>query len=100
MASTIWRGRLSFGLVSIPVRIYKAARRERVRFRQVFRPESAPIPPENSKIHSISRHFEPETAPKSPSEPPPQPIETVERVRNLPVADTAETPVERPQILK
>src|SRR5579872_5419935 len=36
MAATIWRGRLVFGLVSIPVRLHKAARRERVQFHNVY----------------------------------------------------------------
>jgi non-homologous end joining protein Ku len=30
MASTIWKGQLAFGLVSFPVRLQKAARRERI----------------------------------------------------------------------
>lgn len=37
MPSTVWKGQLSFGLVSIPVRIYKAARAEKIRFRQLHR---------------------------------------------------------------
>src|SRR6185437_7837931 len=49
MASTVWRGRLAFGMVAIPVRLYKAARRERLRFHKVYRqparsPESEPLP--------------------------------------------------------
>jgi DNA end-binding protein Ku len=38
MASTVWRGRIAFGMVAIPVRLHKAARRERIRFHQVYRP--------------------------------------------------------------
>src|SRR3977135_2536972 len=34
MAANVWRGRITFGLVSIPVRLVKAARRERTRFRR------------------------------------------------------------------
>ena len=44
MAASAWRGRITFGLVSIPVRLVKAARRERTRFRRVQRlqaPDSA-----------------------------------------------------------
>src|SRR4030095_747524 len=37
MAASIWRGRITFGLVSIPVRLVKAVRRERTRFRRVQR---------------------------------------------------------------
>jgi DNA end-binding protein Ku len=37
MASTTWRGHLSFGLVSIPLKLYPAARAKRVEFHQVHR---------------------------------------------------------------
>lgn len=56
MASTIWKGRLNFGLVSIPIKLSRAARAEKVhmhklqratgsRVRQVFVP-AAPAPDE------------------------------------------------------
>jgi DNA end-binding protein Ku len=56
MASTIWKGRLNFGLVSIPIKLTRAARAEKVhmhkvqrttgaRVRQVFVPTAAPIEP-------------------------------------------------------
>src|SRR3954454_9930713 len=35
MATSVWRGHLTFGLVSIPVKLYRAARAEKVGFRQV-----------------------------------------------------------------
>src|SRR5437763_6288997 len=41
MAASVWRGRITFGLVSIPVRLVKAARRERTRFRRVQRQQAA-----------------------------------------------------------
>lgn len=37
MASTVWRGYITFGLISIPVRLFRAARAERVRLRRVYR---------------------------------------------------------------
>ena len=37
MASTVWKGHLTFGLVSIPVRLVRAARAERVPLRQLYR---------------------------------------------------------------
>ncbi|MEO7143199.1 MAG: Ku protein [Bryobacteraceae bacterium] len=37
MASTVWKGYISFGLISIPVRLYAAARDERVSFHQIHR---------------------------------------------------------------
>ena len=39
MVTTVWKGHLTFGLVSIPVRLFRAARRERVSFHQLYRPE-------------------------------------------------------------
>lgn len=35
MASTVWRGYLTFGLVSLPVRLFRAARPERIQLRQI-----------------------------------------------------------------
>lgn len=35
MASTIWKGHITFGLVSIPVKLVRAARAEKVSFRQL-----------------------------------------------------------------
>src|SRR6476469_1948597 len=39
MASTVWRGFITFGLVSVPVRLYRAARAERVSLRRLYRTE-------------------------------------------------------------
>lgn len=103
MAATVWRGRLAFGMVSIPVRLYKAARRDRIRFHHVYR-RSASNEPESedaerttpagpapvAKIHEI-----PKPAPEAPPEPP-----TVTRVRNVPVDASTQTPLEAPRILK
>jgi len=38
MASTIWKGYITFGLISIPVRLFAAARTERVSFNQIHEP--------------------------------------------------------------
>jgi DNA end-binding protein Ku len=50
MATSVWRGHISFGLVSIPVRLFKAARAERVKLREVYtvtrEPEPEPEPEE------------------------------------------------------
>ncbi len=42
MASTVWRGFLTFGLISIPVRLFRAARAERISFRRVYRASAEP----------------------------------------------------------
>jgi DNA end-binding protein Ku len=39
MPVTVWKGQLTFGLVSIPIRIVRAARQERIRFTHVYRAE-------------------------------------------------------------
>lgn len=109
MAASVWRGRLAFGMVSIPVRLYKAARRERIRFRHVYRPaelgeserdttgdEAPEIPMARGKVHEL-----PKRAPL-PDEPAPEavPDDTVARVRNLPVREEDDAPIESPRILK
>jgi len=38
MASTIWKGYITFGLISIPIRLFAAARTERVSFHQIHEP--------------------------------------------------------------
>lgn len=113
MAATVWKGRLVFGLVSIPIRLHRASRRERIRFHNVYRasrPESAepewpePEPLQRPGIHAIktglARVPEPEPPARSkpgPAEPDP---ETVTRVRNAPVPESGEFPVSRAEILK
>lgn len=46
MPATVWKGHLSFGLVSIPVRLHKAARAEKIKFRQLHRRAPAMEAPE------------------------------------------------------
>ena len=43
MAATVWKGHLTFGLVSIQVKLNRAARAERVSFRQLHAESSAPV---------------------------------------------------------
>ena len=43
MASTVWKGYLSFGLISIPIRLFAAARPKRVSFRQIVKETGQPI---------------------------------------------------------
>ena len=38
MASTVWKGYISFGLVSVPVRLYAAAREQHVSFNHIHEP--------------------------------------------------------------
>jgi DNA end-binding protein Ku len=102
MPSIVWKGHLTFGLVSIPVKLYRAARRERV------------------KTHFVHRHEEPapEVSPlfryrgNEPNEPERQPphrdIEDAEqatpppvsRVRQALVTREDEQPVSRAEVLR
>lgn len=41
VASTVWRGYISFGLISIPVRLFRAARAERISLRRLYRKPSS-----------------------------------------------------------
>jgi DNA end-binding protein Ku len=74
MASTVWRGFITFGLISIPVRLFRAARPERIRFRRLYREE-----PENGRPQRVSM-----TGGKEPR---------LERLSALTQAEPALTPV-------
>ena len=109
MPATVWRGRLTFGMVSIPIRLYKAARRERIRFRRVYRP-SGTSEAETAEGTKLVENDEPVIAePDAESD---QKLSepalaetgtaanTVARVRNLSVAESNEEPVEKQNVLK
>src|SRR5580704_15307217 len=109
MPSTVWKGQLTFGLVSIPVRLYRAARAEKVSFRQLHRtaradeqqpepelpvPQSIPIPPslrdEISAIHEVEH----QTTAVAPFEP------MVAAVRNMPTSAENAQLIPRSEIVK
>jgi len=90
MASTVWRGYVTFGLISIPVRLFRAARAERVSFRRLYRQEplesagsfqrssvdEAPEP-EPKGLRSVRRTEEPL---EPPAEPPRSILSPVQQV--------------------
>src|SRR5581483_8823608 len=43
MASTVWKGHLTFGLVSLPIKLYSAARAESVSFNQLHKSDGSRI---------------------------------------------------------
>ena len=43
MASSVWKGHLTFGLVSFPVRLFSAARAVTVSFNQLHEPDNSRI---------------------------------------------------------
>lgn len=92
-------------MVSIPVRLYKAARRERIRFRRVYREPETP-----EKETASPKEEEPVTANRYPRNVQPMPMpapeessavsDLVERIRSLPVTDITGAPVEKQKVLK
>ena len=117
MVSTVWRGHLTFGLVSFPVRLYRAARAEKVSFRRLYRPasapppaldeiedeeplEEAPPPPPKRKGSAASPAPEPEPLRIAPTPPPPAPPAPVFRTHNAVVAPSGDEPVSRDKLVK
>jgi DNA end-binding protein Ku len=109
MPSTVWKGQLSFGMVSIPVRLYRAARAEKISFRQLHRMDSAlaaepepdqplvePAPTrtlrrgDNASIHEVER--------QDTRVPPTQPL--VAPVRSTPTSADSTQPIPRAEIVK
>jgi DNA end-binding protein Ku len=99
MAASVWKGHIAFGLISIPVRLLRAARSERVPLRELYRVESPtdtpaqpdeddedvapslPVAPAKGPVR-IDRKAEPET--------PPAPEPVFEPVRRIAVGQSSE----------
>ena len=76
MARAIWTGTISFGLVSVPVRLYPATRRKDVRFRELDRLSGQRI--RHQKVVEPAPLPEPfEPARLAPSEAPAQPMSRI-----------------------
>lgn len=102
VASTVWRGRIAFGMVSIPIRLFKAARRERIRFRHVYAPEPEPEPaiPEPPPPRSTARPLPSAPPPIADVQGEPPEFSAVARVRESVVSAEDDRPVPRQAILK
>jgi DNA end-binding protein Ku len=83
VASTVWRGNIAFGLVSIPVRLVRAARRERIQFRQVYKAE-----PVERDFDPVERDFDDD--PTDDVETPSTPVAPVQRVHTAAASSEAE----------
>jgi DNA end-binding protein Ku len=111
MATTVWRGHLAFGLVSFPVRLYKAARPEKISFRRLYRPsrESAQASLE-SKLAASFPSPAPDRSPEPKAEPEParrdrerqatSEPEQVQRTRNAVLGDMSDQPVEKSDLVR
>jgi len=93
MAATVWKGHLTFGMVSIPVRLFRAARRERISFHQLHRREQP------AQLSDVSRPpaAMPTSAPPAPQTDDPVPVE---RVRQGLFTREDQAPIPRAEIVK
>jgi DNA end-binding protein Ku len=110
MAGTVWRGQLTFGLVSIPVRLFRAARKERVQMHYV---RQSPATEERGGFAETASHTQrasaaagrsavpdDEPAPQfEPEEPVPPPAQVTRIKQNL-VGAGGEEPVSRAEVAK
>lgn len=107
MASTVWRGQLTFGLVSFPVRLHIAARKERVRMHYVRRTEPREESAETEEPEPIAQPLQPiaqphpRTAQLHIAEPSSvEPPLAVARVRQEFLGADAEAPVPKQELLR
>ena len=59
MSATVWKGQLTFGLVSIPIRLVRAARAQRVSLRQLYRRSRLEEPKATSAMGARTAAFVP-----------------------------------------
>src|SRR5712672_1214374 len=95
MASSVWRGQLTFGLVSFPVRLQIAARRERVRMHYLRR---APKPEPVDAEEPLNARGERSVA-EGPSDAE-APAPPVTRIKQEFLAQTDQRPVPRQELLR
>ena len=55
MASTVWKGYLTFGLLSLPVKLYSAARSETVSFNQLHKDDHSRVKFRQAPAHQLLR---------------------------------------------
>jgi len=100
MAVTVWKGHLTFGLVSIPVRLVRAARHETVGFHQLYRAEPVPTqtaaPPRN---YSREDHEDKDGDDQIEADPTPTPVTRVQQAAFVPEAQT-QAPIPRENLVK
>jgi DNA end-binding protein Ku len=109
MSVTVWKGHLTFGLVSIPVRLFRAARRERISLHQLRRGEQPAgpdyvEPPARVMPGAAPPAMAIPTAGRSgvgePSGPATVDVAPVERVRQELFARETQVPIPRSELLK
>jgi DNA end-binding protein Ku len=102
MANTVWRGQLTFGLVSFPVRLHIAARKERVRMHYLRQAPSrveqpAQEPEEENDPDQRAMRIEPGPAAAREQVEPPLPVT---RIKQEFLSDSDERPVPRQDLVR
>ena len=84
MATSIWKGHLTFGLVSVPVKLSRAARAEKVAFRQVHEATGTRVrqalyrePQESLEVGALGEHASEAEIPRLPKKEKAYPSDTV-----------------------
>jgi DNA end-binding protein Ku len=95
MASTVWKGHLTFGLISVPVKLHRAARAEKVSFRQLHKAD-------HSRVRQAYVRQEAPDWPdagddeETPSAPGPAAVQTIRQTAPIRAAGAARQEVELP----
>src|SRR6185369_15966944 len=107
MAASVWKGHISFGLITIPVRLLRAARSERVPLRELYRVPGTGAPKDEP---TEDEEDSPRTTPAAARvhgpmrvEPKPDREETepsVEPVRRIAAGQSSEEPLPAASITK
>jgi len=98
MAASVWKGHITFGLITIPVRLLRAARSERVPLRELYPARTAPAETETASpavrepVRIDRRRSEPEPAAS------PEPV--FEPVRRLLVGQSSDEPRKTSEVTK
>jgi non-homologous end joining protein Ku len=111
MPSIVWKGQLTFGLVSIPAKLYRAARRERVRMHSVHRPKVSEEPEDERESNppEVPTRFAKQAPQRleafpqrteAEREPAPEPPAPIIRVHQALVTSSEERPISRVDVLR
>jgi DNA end-binding protein Ku len=95
MAATVWKGYLTFGLISIPVKAYRAGRAEKINLRQLYREASQPSAKVSGPIPIRGAANAKPSAPDFP-----EPEAPVTRVHQRAWSEAEDRPIEPEQIVK
>ncbi len=104
MPAAVWKGHLTFGLISIPIRLVRAARAERVNLRELARAQGAPLPRKPASVIELPVQEEEEEESRGTQAPHPAlraaNVETVTPVRHAAVTGGSGQPVPNAEIVK